>query len=67
MTTATYEKLKMELKQELFKELSGLVLHGSKDSEGEYQSGFVKKIIRIAGKKDIYEKYDKKSFLKAIS
>ena len=57
----------MELKQELFKELSGLVLRESKDSEGEYQPGFIKKIIRIAGKKDGYEKYDKKSFLKAIS
>ena len=67
MTTATYEKLKMELKQELFKELSGLVLRGSKDSEGEYQPEFVKKIIHIAGKKDIYEKYDKKNFLKTIS
>lgn len=67
MTTATYEKLKMELKQELFKELSGLVLRGSKDSEGEYQRNFVKKIIRIAGKKDGCQKYDRKSFLKAIS
>ena len=67
MTTTTYEKLKMEIKQELFKELSGLVVRNSKDSEGEYQRGFIKKIIRIAGKKDDYRKYDKKNFLKIIS
>ncbi len=67
MTTATYEKLKMELKQELFKELGELVIRNSEDHEGEYQRGFVKKIIRIASKKDSCEKYDKKSFLKAIS
>ena len=67
MTTATYEKLKMEIKQELFKELSELVMRGSKDREGEYQHGFVKKIIRIAGKKDDCQKYDKRNFLKTIS
>ena len=63
----TYEKLKMELKQELFKELSEFVMRGSKDSEGEYRPEFIKKIIQIAGKKDNCEKYDKKSFLKVIS
>ncbi|MBU2082411.1 hypothetical protein KKH14_03260 [Patescibacteria group bacterium] len=67
MTTATYEKLKTEIKQELFKELSELVMRGSKDSEGEYQYSFVKKIIRIAGKKDGCQKYDKRNFLKTIS
>ncbi len=67
MTTAIYEKLKMEIKQELFKELSELVMRDSKDREGEYQPGFVKKIIRITSKKDNCEKYDKKNFLKAIS
>lgn len=67
MTTAIYEKLKMEIKQELFKELSELVMRGSKDHEGEYQHNFVKKIVRIAGRKDSCQKYDKKNFLKAIS
>lgn len=66
MTTTTYEKLKMELKQELFKELSELVVRDSKDPEGEYQPEFIKKIIQIAGKKEGYRKYDKESFLKAI-
>ncbi|MDO8664286.1 MAG: hypothetical protein Q7K44_01920 [Candidatus Liptonbacteria bacterium] len=67
MVTAIYEKLKMEIKQELFKELSELVLRDSKDHEGEYQHNFVKKIIRIAGKKDDCKKYDRKEFLKVIS
>jgi hypothetical protein len=67
MVTATYEKLKMEIKQELFKELSELVMRDSRDREGEYQRNFVKKIIRIAGKKDSCQKYDKKNFLKVIS
>jgi len=43
------------------------VTHGSKDSEGEYQHGFVEKIIQIAGKKDDCQKYDRKEFLKVIS
>ena len=67
MTTTTYEKLKIELKQELFKELSELVMRDSKDPEGEYQPEFIKKIIKIAGKKEGYKKYDKKDFLKVIS
>lgn len=67
MITATYEKLKMELKQELFKELSKLVVRDSKDPEGEYQHRFVKKIIQIAGKKEDHRKYDKRNFLKTIS
>ena len=67
MVTATYEKLIMEIKQELFRELSELVIRDSKDREGEYQHGFVKKIIRIAGKKDNCKKYDRKEFLKVVS
>lgn len=66
MITATYEKLKTELKQELFKELSELVVRDSKDPEGEYQPEFVKKIIQIAGKKDGHRKYEKEEFLKTI-
>jgi len=67
MTATTYEKLKIELKQELFKELSELVMRDSKDPEGEYQHEFIKKIIRISGKKGGYKKYNKNDFLKIIS
>lgn len=67
MITTTYEKLKIELKQELFKELIELVMRDSKDPEGEYQPGFVKKIIQIANKKGDYKKYNKGDFLKTIS
>ena len=62
MITNTYEKLKMELKQELFRDLSELVMRESKDPEGEYRPEFVKKIIRISGKKRVT-----KNIIKQIS
>ena len=68
MTTATYEKLKGELKKELFKELSSLLVREYKDPEGEYRQEFIKKILKISSAKEHrYHQYRKKNFLKLIS
>ena len=67
MTTATYSKLKKELKRELFNELSELVARRSKDPEGEYRPEYVKKMLAIANKKGQLREYNAKTFSKLIS
>ena len=67
MTTAAYEKLKREVKKELFDELSGFILRESKDAEGEYRPEFVKKMLHTASRKKKLFSYDRKNFLKIIS
>jgi len=67
MSTATYAKLKRELKKELFEELSALVIRESKDPEGEYRPAFVKRILTISRGKNQFTKYHPKTFSKLIS
>lgn len=67
MTTATYLKLKQELKKELFEELSDFVAREHKDIEGEYRPEFVSKMLKITRKKERLVKYNPKTFSKLIS
>lgn len=66
MTTATMQKLKKEIKQEVMQELTALLLKNSRDAEGEYKESFVKKVLKAAQEKPVYQ-YDAKTFLKLLS
>lgn len=58
MSIATYEKLKREIKNELFYELGDLILKEAKDPEGEYKPDFVKKILKFSQKKQKTHQYN---------
>lgn len=70
MSIATIQKLKKELKrelkQELIREFVAPILKEIKDSEGEYRSEFVKRILK-AEKEGPKYRFDSKTFLKALS
>lgn len=68
MAVATYEKIKKELKKELFQELSGLFMRYSQDPEGEYHKSFVRKVLKLTEQKprQVY-KYSRHDFLSLIS
>ena len=66
MTMATVQKLKREIKKELIEELILPILKNSRDSEGEYDDAFVKKVIKISQEKYRHV-YNPKSFLKMLS
>lgn len=66
MTTATVQKLKREIKQELIREFFLPLLEKTGDSEGAYRASFVRKILKAAKAKPLY-KYDSKNFLKLVS
>jgi len=65
MSTATIEKIKKEIKQELLREFILPMLGKSKDSEGEYKEGFIKRVLKIAKEKPKH-KYNSKNFLKLV-
>lgn len=66
MTTATYSKLKSEIKRELLKEFITPMLEDIKDFEGEYRPEFVEEVLRAAREKP-YFKYRPNTFSKLIS
>ena len=66
MTTKTYEKIKKEIKRELFQEFVLPLLRNVKDPEGEYKEEFVKRVLRALREKPIYV-YNPKTFLRQIS
>lgn len=66
MTTATYTKLKTELKEELVQEFITPLLGDIKDAEGEYQPKFIDEVLK-ATKEIPVHKYSRKDFLKLIS
>lgn len=66
MTTATIQKLKREIKKELFEEFILPMLENSKDPEGEYREDFVREVLKAAKEKPT-RKYNPKNFLKQIS
>lgn len=71
MSTATIQKIKKEVKAELKKELLNEfimpILKEVKDSEGDYQPTFIRRVLRIAKGKVSVSKYNSKTFLKIIS
>ncbi|MEX2033472.1 MAG: hypothetical protein WD889_02860 [Candidatus Colwellbacteria bacterium] len=66
MTTATYHKLKREIKKELLEELVYPLLERMKDQEGEYRPEFVREILKAAKEKPTH-RYNSKTFAKLIS
>ena len=67
MSTKTIEKLKKEIKTELFREfILPIVLSDVKDPEGEYKEEFVKRVLKAAKEKPTYA-YNPKTFLRQIS
>lgn len=66
MSTATVEKLKKEIKQELIREFILPILERANGLEGEYREGFIKEVLKIAKEKPRY-KYNAKTFLKLAS
>ena len=65
MTTATYEKIKREIKRELIEEFVLPILRDVKDAEGNYKEEFVRKVFRAAKEKPKYV-YNPKTFLRKI-
>ncbi len=63
MTTATIQKIKREIKQELMAEFLRPILERSKDPEGEYRKSFVKEVLRAA-KRSSTKIYRKGAFLR---
>jgi len=65
MSTKTYEKIKKEIKEELLQEFVIPILRDVRDSEGEYEPAFVRRVLRAAKEKPIYT-YNSKTFLQQI-
>ena len=66
MLTKTYDKLKKEIKEELFVEFVFPVLRDIQDAEGEYRDEFVKSALKALGEKPIYA-YNPRTFLRQIA